>query len=75
MNIFKIGYEEAKRLLNLLYNNPYTLVAEHVEVLHSITDENGVTLKEAVDNERTSLAQQASVESVTQENTTTPKAG
>lgn len=36
---FKISYEDTKKLLGLLYNNPYQAVAPYVEIIHNLPSE------------------------------------
>lgn len=45
---FKIAYDDIKKLLGLLYNNSYQVVAPYIEILHNLEAEGEGEIKKFI---------------------------
>lgn len=48
---FKLSYENAKKLLSVFYGSPYQVSAPFVAMLDNLVNEEGHTLRDAIDKE------------------------
>lgn len=54
---FKLSYENAKKLLSVFYSSPYNVSAPFVALLDNLQNEDGDTLRCAIDKEIEALKQ------------------